>query len=209
MDQPMGNGSSPLHDAAKSSDIVVVCGNIDGKSSRLVADEIWHLLRNRIVVSLNDCLTLAPLREMYPLSKVGRCRLYVDAEVERTLSLLALDSSYSDADLTSIRDIFGRMGEVLLLKEEIFENLNRDMDLSMAVIAEVAKALGDSARVDADLFEYALSWVLVSLGSAGIAGRDLSEILPRSPAIDDEVLALLRKHVAKASVFKKSKKPSG
>jgi hypothetical protein len=209
IDHPMESGSEQLHSSVKSSDVVVVCGKTNDKSSHIVADDIWHLLRNRIMVSLNDSMTLAALRDLYPLSKVCRCSLYVDAEMERTLSLLSLDSSFSDADLTSMKEVFGRMGEFLVLKEEIFENLNRDMDLSLTVLAEVTRVLGESAEVDADLFEYALSWVLVSLGSAGIGGRVLLELLPQSPSLNEDARAQLRKNITKALANLKSKKQGG
>ena len=190
-----------LHRASKTSDLIVVCGC--ERSSHLVADEIWHLLRNKIIISLSEGVSLSTLREMYPLSKVSRCRMYIDAGIDKTLSLYSYDSSYSDKDLSLVRDVLGRVGEVLFVKEETMERLGLEMDTSIKIIREVVKALSDSSEVDRDLFEYAMSWALYGLGLAGVKDLELPALTEDQQMIEHEVLSKLRKLIREAIAARK------
>ena len=191
-----GEAANTLHSLAKSSDFIILCG--DGKSNKLAADEIWHLLRNKIVVSLEMGTSISELRDTFPLSKVSRCRLCIDAPTEKTLSLFSHDSSFSDADLSSVKGLLGSMGEVLNVEEIMFVKLNREIDRSMTAFADLVSSLGTSMGIDQDLFEYTLGWVLYGLGSAIAGGMDLCEVLPHDgDGRKEEGKAVLRHKGAK------------
>lgn len=165
-----------LHEAAKWCNLVFVCNNAN--RSRLIADDIWHLLRNKLVISLTDGINLSTLRDLYPLSKVSRCRICIDTEVERALFLFSADASYSDRDLTTINSILGKLGELLLVREDMLEVLIRQMEVSTLVLSELVAALRDSMGENLDLYEYVLGWVLYGIGVATVKGSKLWDLLP-------------------------------
>jgi len=169
--------ANDLHEAAKWCNLVFICG--DANRSRLIADDIWHLLRNKLVISLTEGINLSALREQYPLSKVSRCRICIDAEVERTLFLLTADASYSDRDLTTINSILGRLGEPLLVNEEMLEALSRQMEVSAVLLSELILALQDSMGKNRDVYEYVLGWTLYGIGVATVKGSKLWDLLPK------------------------------
>jgi hypothetical protein len=156
---------------AKSSDFIVICGT--GESNRLLADAIWHLLRNKVVISLSNKVPISDLREMYPLSKVSRAKLCMDAEVDRTLLILSHDRSFSGLDLASVEKIFAGIGEVLFVDEGELEKLSNLVDLSTLIVEEAVAAIQTAAGRDKALLGYALDWMLYGLGSAGINGSAL------------------------------------
>ncbi|MBM5805617.1 MAG: hypothetical protein FJZ49_06130 [Candidatus Verstraetearchaeota archaeon] len=193
-------GGEGAHDLAKGCDILFVCSDVN--RSRLIADDIWHLLRNKLVISLTEGMNLSALKDLYPLSKVSRCSICVDVEVERSLFLLSADASYSDRDLTAIKEILGRLGEPLLVKEEMLEALNRRMEASAVILSELIAALRDSIGEDRDLYEYVLGWVLYGIGAATIGGSKLWALLPeRSAKLTPDVKEKIRKAVLEALSF--------
>jgi len=90
-----------LHELAKISDLVIVCA--DQRMGRVIADEIWHLLRRKIVISTTPGFDLSTLRDLYPLSKVCRCDLVLDGDVDRCLSVVSFGDSFSEADISSMK----------------------------------------------------------------------------------------------------------
>ena len=190
-------GANDLHEAAKWCDIMFVCG--DANRSRLTADDVWHLLRNKLVVSLTEGINLSALRELYPLSKVSRCRICIDAEAERSLFLLSADGSYSDRDLTTINGILGKLGEPLLVKEDMLEVLNRQMEASTLILSELVVTLRDSIGENRDLYEYVLGWVLYGIGAATVRGSKLWDLLPeKGVKLTPEAKENIRKAVLEA-----------
>jgi hypothetical protein len=165
-----------LHEVAKWCNLIFICSDVN--RSQLIADDIWHLLRNKLIISFTDGINLSTLREQYPLSKVSRCRICIDADVERMLFLLTTDESYSDRDIITINNIFDRLGEPLLVKEEIFETLCRQMEVSAVLLSELIAVLQDSIGKNRELYEYVLSWTLYSIGAATVKGSKLWELLP-------------------------------
>lgn len=201
-------GANNLHEAAKWCDIMFVCG--DATRSRLTADDVWHLLRNKLVVSLTEGINLSALRDLYPLSKVSRCRICIDAEVDRALFLLSADTSYSDRDLAAINLIIGKLGEPLLIGEEMLEAMNRRMEASAVILSELVAALRDSIGEDRDLYEYVLGWVLYGIGAATIGGSKLWGLLPeKSAKLTPDVKEKIRKAVLEALSSYGIKEPRG
>jgi len=192
-----GEGTSDLHEAAKWCDIIFICNYAN--RSRLIADDVWHLLRNKLVVSLTEGINLSALRDLYPLSKVSRCRICIDAEVERALFLLSADASYSDRDLTAINGILGKLGEPLLVKEDMLEALDRQMEVSTLILSELVAALRDSIGENRDLYEYVLGWILYGIGAATVGGSKLWELLSeKGGKLTPEAREKIRKAVLEA-----------
>lgn len=153
---------------AKSKDLVFLCG--EKNWGRVMADEIWHLLRNRLIVSLIPDLALKGLREMYPLSKVARCKLCIDGTTDKTLFLFTVDASYSDREAAILRITAGASGEALFVPENVFESLSEQVEASRAVLMGVMELLKESLGGDRDLYGFTLDWVLYGMGSEGIGG---------------------------------------
>jgi len=191
---------------SKSIDIFLLWG---GESrSRVLADDIWHLLRNRLVVSFIPGLTLGDLKDMYPLSKVARCRLCIDGAVDRALFIMTTDRSYSDRDASLLRSAAAASGEVLFVSENTFESLSTQVDASRGVLEAVQRILKESLGGERDLYSFVLDWVMYGMGSAGIGGED-----PpagghwEAPAPGD--MELLRQAVKKILNSSSSAKPAG
>jgi hypothetical protein len=190
-------GANDLHEAAKWCDVIFVC--CDANRSRLIADDVWHLLRNKLVISLSEGINLSALRDLYPLSKVSRCRICIDAEVERALFLLSTDATYSDRDLTAINGILGKLGEPLLIKEDMLEALNRQMEVSTLILSELVAVLRDSIGENRDLYEYILGWILYGIGAATVKGSKLWDLLPeKGGKLTHEAREKIRKAVLEA-----------
>jgi len=155
---------------AKSKDLVFLWG--EKNWGRVMADDIWHLLRNRLIVSLIPGLSLSELRDMYPLSKVARCKLCIEGAVDRALFLFTADASYSDRETAVLRLTAGASGEALFVPENIFESISGQVEASKAVLEAVMELLKESMGGDRDLYGFVLDWILYGLGSAGIRGED-------------------------------------
>jgi len=136
----------------------------------VMADEIWHPLRNRLIVSLIPGVSLSDLREMYPLSKVARCKLCIEGAVDRALFLFTADASYSDRETAVLRMTAGASGEALFVPENIFESISGQVEASKAVLEAVLELLKESMGGDRDLYGFALDWILCGVGSAGVSG---------------------------------------
>jgi hypothetical protein len=163
---PQSHGS--FIEEARSKDVVFLWG--DKSWGRVMADEIWHLLRNRLIVSLIPGLTLSELRDMYPLSKVARCKLCIDGATDKALFLFTVDASYSDRESAVLRMTAGASGEALFVPEGIFESLSSKIEASRAVIRDVMDTLKESMGGDRELYGFTLDWLLYGMGSAGIGG---------------------------------------
>jgi hypothetical protein len=158
---------------AKCIDLFFLWG---GESrGRVLADDIWHLLRNRLIVSLIPSLSLGDLKEMYPLSKVARCKLCIDGAVDRALFIFTTDRSYSDRDTAVLRGAAGASGEALFVPENVFESLSGQVDASRAVLEAVQGILKESLGQDRGLYSFVLDWILYGIGSAGISGEASAE----------------------------------
>jgi len=158
---------------AKCIDLLLLSG--DESRGKVFADDIWHLLRNKLLVSLIPGLSLSNLKEMYPLSKVARCKLCIDGAVDRALFIFTTDRSYSDRDTAVLRGAAGASGEVLFVPENVFESLLGQVDASRAVLEAVQGILKKSMGQDRDLYSFVLDWVLYGMGSAGISGETPAE----------------------------------
>lgn len=156
---------------ARSKDIVFLWG--EKNWGRVMADEIWHLLRNRLIVSLIPDLPMSELRDMYPLSKVARCKLCIEGTVDRALFLFAVDKSYSDRETAILRITAGASGESLFVPENIFESLSDQVEASRAVLRDVMELLKESMGGDRDLYGFTLDWILYGMGSEGISGEGI------------------------------------
>jgi hypothetical protein len=152
------------------TDFIVLCGRDD--ANRLMADAIWHLLLKKIIISLSDEPSISDLREMYPLSKVCRAKLCVDAELDKTLILLSHDSSFSGRDLVSLKEAFAGVWDVLLVDERELELMSEFIDLSALIVSETVAAIQTAAGREREkvLLGFALDWLLFGLGSAAING---------------------------------------
>lgn len=164
---PKSHGS--FIEEAKSRDLVFLWG--EKNWGRVMADEIWHLLRNRLIVSLIPGLSISELREMYPLSKVARCKLCIEGAVDRALFLFSVDASYSEREMAILRLTAGASGESLFVPEGVFDRLSGQVDASRAVIEVVLELLKEAMGGERILYGFTLDWVLYGLGSAGISGR--------------------------------------
>lgn len=165
---PMSHGN--FIEEAKSKDLVFLWG--EKNWGRVMADEIWHLLRNRLIVSLIPGVPLSDLREMYPLSKVARCKLCIEGAVDRALFLFTADASYSDRETAILRMTAGASGEALFVPENVFESISGQVEASKAVLETVLELLKESMGGDRDLYGFTLDWILYGMGSAGVSGRD-------------------------------------
>jgi hypothetical protein len=198
-----------LHDVSKASDLIIIAGDIGW--NRIAADEIWHLCRNKIIISLVENLRILDLRDIYPLSKICRCRASINADVERSLLVLAFDRSFSEIDLAFVKDVLGVLGEILCVKEKMLEGLSLQMDASIAVIREVTYALRESAGSNRLIYDCVLDWLLYGIGDAGIKGSALDEIVPKGKEFDPETISEIHRAVKKAleSCGIKVEKPMG
>ena len=185
-----------IRGASGESDLVFLAGEMGW--NRLVADEIWHLLRNKLVVSFIEGLRLSELREIYPLSKVSRCRVCVDAKVERSLFIFTQDRSFSDSDLSLVNDLMGKRGEVLLVDERMLEVLSARIDASLLVLKEVTASLKESLMEGAAVYDCVLDWILFGIGAAGIDGSSIEDLMPKEEAISPESRARLREAIKKS-----------
>jgi hypothetical protein len=171
------DASTPNHgkfiEDAKHIDLFFLWG--DESRSRVLADDIWHLLRNKLIVSLIPSFSLGHLKDMYPLSKVARCKLCIDGAVDRALFIFTTDRSYSDRDTAILRGAAGASGEVLFVPENIFESLTGQVDASRTVLEAVQGILKESMGQDRDLYSFVLDWILYGMGSAGISGETPAE----------------------------------
>ena len=172
-----GGGSSPgLREAIGRSSIVVLAG--DPARSRAVADDVWHLLRQKVVLSTDEMMTIEALRSMCPLSKVARGSFCIASGVDRNLLLLSADGSLSGAELESLRAALSPLGEILTVNEALLEVALSEARSASAAISKLLSELLSSSRIDRDVCEYLLGWVLYGVGDAAIKGRRLDDALP-------------------------------
>jgi len=162
-----------LHDSAKWCDLLFV--GSERCRAYIIADEIWHLLRGKPVISLTDGLPIKELRDLYPLSKVARCHVYPDILTERALFLLSLDITFSQSDAASLKGLFQNLGDSLLIGEKLLEFLHSYIKRSQEVINELICLLAESAGKNCELIEYLIGWVLYGVGLATIKGEELPQ----------------------------------
>lgn len=180
-----------LREYAKWCDLLFV-GSAKGQAC-IIADEIWHLLRGKPIVSLTEGLSIRELRDLYPLSKVSRCYVYPDLPTDSALFLLSLDHSFSIIESTMLKDLLKSLGDSLLVKEELLESLHSSIQNAQSVISEILHILVESSDQDRSLFSYALSWVLYGTGLAAVKGEEVSLRSSHSPnGIREELTRLFR-----------------
>ncbi|MCX8182093.1 MAG: hypothetical protein N3D12_03130 [Candidatus Methanomethyliaceae archaeon] len=160
-----------LHKSAKWCDILFI--GSERNKAYMIADEIWHLLRGKPLISLTDGLPIKELRDLYPLSKVSRCFVYPDMRTEKALFLIALDNTFSHAEAATLKALLQSLGESLLVREDLLESLHSCISKSQEAINELLHILADSLGQDRDLFEYVIAWVLYGTGLAAIKGEEL------------------------------------
>jgi len=171
------NGRSPgLREAIGRSRIVVLAG--DPARSRAIADDIWHLLRQKVVLSTDEMMTIDVLRAMCPLSKVARGSFCITGDVEKNLLLLSADGSLSGSDLQSLRSALSPLGEILTVREELLEAAISESKSAACAISRLLGELKKSSGIDSDVCEYVLGWVLYGVGDAAIKGKRLDDVLP-------------------------------
>ncbi len=173
---PEGGSSPGLREAIGRSSIVVLAG--DPARSRAVADDVWHLLRQKVVLSTDETMTIEALRSMCPLSKVARGSFCIAVGVDRNLLLLSADGSLSGAELESLRAALSPLGEILTVNEALLEVALSEARSASAAISKLLSELMSSSRIDRDVCEYLLGWVLYGVGDAAIKGRRLDDALP-------------------------------
>ncbi|MGC8937181.1 MAG: hypothetical protein ACP5KV_07480 [Candidatus Methanomethylicaceae archaeon] len=161
-----------LRESAKWCDLLFV-GSAKGQAY-IIADEIWHLLRGKPIVSLTEGLSIRELRDLYPLSKVSRCYVYPDLPTDVALFLLCLDHSFSITESTMLKDLLQSLGDSLLVKEELLESLHSSIKNAQSIVSEIFHILVESSDQDHSLFSYALSWVLYGTGLAAVKGEEIS-----------------------------------
>jgi hypothetical protein len=193
-------------ETARLIDIFFLWG--DESRGRVLADDVWHLMRNKLIVSLIPELSLGDLKEMYPLSKVARCKLCIEGAVDRALFIFTTDRSYSDRDATVLRGAAGASGEVLFVPETVFESLSGQVDASWAVLDAVQGMLKESMGPDRDLYSFVLDWVLYGMGSAGISGEGSPEGKNGASSAPVDA-ALLRRAIDQSLELCKKGKPKG
>jgi pyrroline-5-carboxylate reductase len=173
---PEGGRSPGVREAIDRSRIVVLAG--DPARSRAVADDIWHLLRQKVVLSTDEMMTIDTLRSICPLSKVARGSFCIGGDVDRNLLLLSADGSLSGGDLQSLRSALSPLGEILTVNEPLLEAALSEARLASAAISRLLGELKESSSIDRDVCEYLLGWVLYGVGDAAIKGKRLDEALP-------------------------------
>jgi len=181
------------HDSVRRCDLVFLCTTRG--EGQIIADDIWHLLRNKYVISFAEDLNIRSLRDLYSLSKVARCTLGTEFPAERSLFLISADESLSELDIAAVRRVLHTLGETLLLKEQMLERVTAQLRASAAVLAETIIALGSSTVIDKDVFEYVLGWLLYGMGSAAINGGNISELIPERVRPGSVAGALVKKAV--------------
>lgn len=155
-----------LHELAKICDLVIVCA--DQRAGRVIADEIWHLLRRKIVISTTPGFNLSTLRDLYPLSKVCRCELVLDGDVDKCLAVVSFGDSFSESDIASMKRIFSSIGEVLMINEPFFQEVRRVVSEGLTSLSDLVKRLGPD-----DFQEYLLGWVMYCLGQMILKGNPI------------------------------------
>jgi len=178
-----------LHQLAKWCDLIFI--GSERNRAYTIADEIWHLLRGKPVVSLTENLPIRELRDLYPLSKVSRCSVYPDIKTEKALFLLSLDNTFSHSDAANLKELLQGLGDSLQVGEELLESLRSCIKVSQDTVKELLSLLGESSGHDRVLFEYVIGWVLYGTGLATIKGLELPSQEPKK--FSHEVRELLRR----------------
>lgn len=155
-----------LHELAKICDVVIVCA--DKRMGRVIADEIWHLLRRKIVISTTPSFDLSTLRDLYPLSKVCRCDLVLDGDVDKCLAVVSFGDSFSESDVASMKRIFSSIGELLIINEPLFQEVRAVVSEGLSSLSELVKRLGPE-----DFQEYLIGWVMYCLGQMIVKGNPI------------------------------------
>ncbi|MBC7112440.1 MAG: hypothetical protein H5T34_00210 [Candidatus Methanomethyliales bacterium] len=166
-----------LHQLAKWCNLIFI--GSERNRAYTIADEIWHLLRGKPIISLTEGLPIKELRDLYPLSKVSRCYVYPDIQTEKALFILSLDNTFSHSDAATLKGLLQGLGDSLLVGEELLESLHSCIEASQYVIIELLSLLGESSGHDRDLFEYVIGWVLYGTGLAAIKGLELPSQEPK------------------------------
>ncbi len=178
-----------LCESAKWCDLLFI--GAEKNRAYILADEIWHLLRRRLVVSLTEGLSIQALRDLYPLSKVSRCYVYPDLPTDRAVFLLSLDNTYSSTEAGIVKELLCGLGDSLLVGEETLETLHSRIGRAQNLIIELIDILSQSVDQDRDLYEYVLGWVLYGTGLATVKGMETMPLEARQ--IPPETLEKIRR----------------
>lgn len=117
---------------------------------------------------------------MCPLSKVVRGYLCIKSEVERNLIVLSADAALSDAELDALRLALRPLGDSLLVREDLLEAIAHESRSAATAISDLLKGLIGSSKIDRDLSEYVIGYVLYGVGDAAIKGKHLGDMLPQA-----------------------------
>lgn len=175
---PANGRDAPLREALKRSGTVVLAG--DAARSRAIIDDIWHLLRQKTILSTAEDLSIEDLKSMCPLSKVVRGYMCIKSDVERNLIVLSADSALSDAELDALKLALKPLGDSLLIREDLLEAIAAESGSAAKAISDLLSGLIDSSKIDRDLSEYILGYVLYGVGDAAIKGKRLGDLLPQN-----------------------------
>ncbi|MGQ9759546.1 MAG: hypothetical protein ACUVQ5_03115 [Candidatus Methanomethylicaceae archaeon] len=183
-----------LRESAKWCEVLFI--GADKSCACVIADEIWHLLRRRLVISLTEGLRIQALRDLYPLSKVSRCYVYPKLQAERAFFLTSLDDSYSSQDSAALKELFGNIGDSLFVREDLMETLQTYLESFQNLISDLVTLLIESLDVnkDRDLYEYLLGWAFYGTGLHLIRGLTPSrpKLQRISPDLREKILCLLK-----------------
>lgn len=161
--------SMNLHSMIKETEMVFLFGNANEK--RLFADDVWHLLRNKQVLSVGRNLALSELRDLLPLSKVSVCSFYLGPHVDKALAVISSDQTISDCDRQKVLAALKGCGDVLFLSDSVHGALDKELQKAIESLNENIRSIQKGVTIDSDIFEYAVGWLLYGLGYSVIRGK--------------------------------------
>jgi len=167
--------SMHLHSMIKETEMVFLFGNANEK--RLFADDVWHLLRNKQVLSVGRSLALSELRDLLPLSKVSICSFYLSPQIDKALAVISSDQTVSDQDRQKVLAALKGCGDVLFLSDSVHGALDRELQKAIESLNENIRSIQKGVAIDDDIFEYAIGWLLYGLGYSVIRGKPLGSAI--------------------------------
>lgn len=159
------------HSMIKETEMVFLFG--DANEKRLFADDVWHLLRNKQVLSVGRSLALSELRDLLPLSRVSICSFYLGPQIDKALAVISSDQTVSDQDRQKVLAALKDCGDVLFLSDSVHDALDRELQKAIESINENIRSIQKGVTIDDDIFEYAIGWLLYGLGYSLIRGKPL------------------------------------
>ena len=158
-----GEALASNRELAERADVIVLAHK--PKQLRAVAGEIAAATGAKRIVSVLAGVTLADLRAAYPEARVARVEPNVAVSVRSGTSLLA-------ADEPDVRELFERVGDVVVVPEGLFGAAAAVSGVGPAFVALVAEAWADAAIRHGLPAQTATSLVAATLkGSAELLAR--------------------------------------